>query len=143
MPLTPEEGQIIDRLSRGEAIPGAPGTCLGCHHAKVWHNPRNRIRECTVEGCECARLYERAERHNRPGVQYRLAGGQICEDGDLPPLAPPRMLVAHACCTACGFTFPRPQARATCKVQAACDRRKAFASANDVSRETSTTRRTA
>jgi hypothetical protein len=41
-----------DDLSAGMAIPGAPGACAGCAHAKVWH--RHSRREC--EKCDCPKL---------------------------------------------------------------------------------------
>lgn len=52
-PLTAADGRIMDRLAKGEAIEGAPGTCArpGCHHALVWHSPTNRRRPC--ERCDC------------------------------------------------------------------------------------------
>jgi hypothetical protein len=47
------EGEITDRLARGESVPGGPGACArhGCAHAKVHHNSRNRVHEC--ERCDC------------------------------------------------------------------------------------------
>lgn len=48
------EGEQTDRLARGEAVPGGPGACSSCHHAKVWHNRANRVHEC--ERCNCGRF---------------------------------------------------------------------------------------
>jgi hypothetical protein len=49
---------LTDRLAAGESVPGGPGACHRCGHAKVWHNLRNRTREC--EQCQCARYEESA-----------------------------------------------------------------------------------
>lgn len=38
-----------DDLSVGVAIPGAPGACGTCHHAKVWHIAARR----SCELCAC------------------------------------------------------------------------------------------
>lgn len=56
LPAAPSEGQLVDQLARGESVPGGPGACTrpGCGHAKVWHNPGNRVHEC--ERCECGRF---------------------------------------------------------------------------------------
>ena len=39
----------LDDLGVGVAIPGAPGTCLRCHHYKPWH--RQSRRACEL--CDC------------------------------------------------------------------------------------------
>lgn len=49
--ISDTEWDQIEQLARGGAVPGGPGACAGCGHGKVWHNPRNRVREC--ERCEC------------------------------------------------------------------------------------------
>src|ERR1700733_6287860 len=65
--MTKAEGIVTDRLAQGEAVPGAPGACdrPGCAHAKVWHNPRNRTREC--QQCDCPG-YTRAEARRGDGA---------------------------------------------------------------------------
>lgn len=45
-------GIEADDLGSGVAIPGAPGTCTSCHHAKVWHI-RSRF---ACEQCDCLKL---------------------------------------------------------------------------------------
>ena len=49
--MTPAEGAATDRLAHGEAVPGGPGACGRCHHAKVWHSATNRTHPCEL--CEC------------------------------------------------------------------------------------------
>lgn len=48
--MTPEQGELTDRLARGESVPNGPGSCI-CMHAKVWHKPRTRLRACEL--CNC------------------------------------------------------------------------------------------
>jgi len=54
MTPTPEalaDGALLDRLARGEAVPGGPGACanpIGCHHAKVWHTPKTGTQPCEI-----------------------------------------------------------------------------------------------
>lgn len=53
-PMQPYEGLVSQLLSRGAAIPGAPGTCRACHHPLVWHQHRTRYKPCEVrQGCAC------------------------------------------------------------------------------------------
>jgi len=49
--LTAEQGAVIDRLARGEAVPGARGACASCHHARVWHAHADRNHPCGR--CQC------------------------------------------------------------------------------------------
>lgn len=51
---TPECWDGVERLSRGEAVPGAHGACPACHHAKVWHKPATATKPCMR--CSCARF---------------------------------------------------------------------------------------
>lgn len=51
--MTPAEGELTDRIARGEAVEGGPGACTrpGCAHGRVWHSSSNRQHPC--ERCEC------------------------------------------------------------------------------------------
>jgi hypothetical protein len=50
--MTPREGELTDRLARGEAVPGGPGACArdDCAHALVRHSRHGRKR---CERCPC------------------------------------------------------------------------------------------
>jgi hypothetical protein len=55
--MTDQEGAEMDRLSRGEAVPGGPGACdrPGCGHLTLWHGQassrRYKGQSCRQCGC--------------------------------------------------------------------------------------------
>lgn len=55
-----------DALAHGQAVPGGPGACADCHHAKVWHSVTNRRHPC--ERCGCQRYAEQAA---KPADDFR------------------------------------------------------------------------
>ena len=46
---------LIDRLARGEAVPGGPGACdrNGCAHLTLWHGEHGRYRGRPCRQCDC------------------------------------------------------------------------------------------
>src|SRR6266851_2693618 len=50
-----QDGNLDDRLSRGEAVPGGPGACDrdGCAHLTLWHGERGRYRGRPCRQCGC------------------------------------------------------------------------------------------
>jgi Protein of unknown function (DUF3631) len=55
MTTTPrsDDWPAIDRLARGESVPGHASACAreGCAHGKPWHTPKTQTRPC--ERCDC------------------------------------------------------------------------------------------
>ena len=53
--MTDGEGIVTDRLARGEAVPGGPGTCArdGCAHLTLWHGEHSRHRGRPCRQCSC------------------------------------------------------------------------------------------
>jgi hypothetical protein len=54
--LTPEQGADLDRIARGEAVPGHRSACAseGCAHGRIWHSHTNRNQPCERPGCPCS-----------------------------------------------------------------------------------------
>lgn len=57
-PMTKYEGELTDRVARGEPVPEHPSTCSSapfrCWHGQVWHKQRSgRTAACNVPGCQC------------------------------------------------------------------------------------------
>lgn len=72
--MTPAEGAATDRLAHGEAVPGGPGACGTCHHAKVWHSHTNRNHPC--ERCDCASFTAAILLSRSDGTTELVAGGR-------------------------------------------------------------------
>lgn len=47
--------QQTERLSHGESVPGGPGACATCGHARPWHSTTNRQHPCYRDDCPCSR----------------------------------------------------------------------------------------
>jgi hypothetical protein len=52
-PMTAEEGQMADALSRGEPVPGGPGACGFCGHLTLWHGEHGRYQGRPCRRCGC------------------------------------------------------------------------------------------
>jgi len=98
-----------DRLSDGEAVPGAEGACArpGCAHSKPWHTPDDPRRPC--ERCACEAFQDEpgadAYRRKTPGraTTQGLSGSRVAQlpgqaravTGDLAQPRPPVTLTVH------------------------------------------------
>lgn len=92
--MTPEDGEVCDRLARGEAVPGGPGACTreGCGHLTLWHRkgsgyPNYKRQPC--EKCRCPRWTDEpgAVMPPEPDVQLNLFDAGL-PDGDSPAWPP-------------------------------------------------------
>jgi DNA-binding Lrp family transcriptional regulator len=82
---------------------------------------------------------ELADKLGVPAAEVRKIADALAKDGKVERITASGRVVYSAVaestgkpkaelvteCTACGFQFPKPQARKTCRVQAACDKRQA------------------
>jgi len=51
--MTDQAFNQADALSRGEAVPGAPGACATCGHLTLWHGVNGRYRRKPCQRCDC------------------------------------------------------------------------------------------
>lgn len=77
-PMTPEEGKLADRLSRGEAVLGGPGACATCAHLTLWHGRNGRYHGRPCQRCCCLAFTRPGEpaRPRRSGMRG-ADGGEV------------------------------------------------------------------